>query len=156
MLLGVAVAWDSPLDQYFFADPKRFFSRPMESAIFDPSNVMALRSHLPCAASEVPLELSDPSEMKYFGPKAFDVCSWLVENGVLGRLGGSPSNLQYTGTSANPASVVSLRSIDANRFTVLDERLNGKVLEEVEESKAFYSIYDGAVYMYQVSLTGSS
>ena len=28
----------------------------------------------------------------------------------------------------------------------------GEVLEEIEESKAFFEVYDGAVYLYQVSL----
>jgi hypothetical protein len=30
----------------------------------------------------------------------------------------------------------------------------GRVLEEIEESKAFYQVYDGAVYMYQVGEGG--
>lgn len=32
----------------------------------------------------------------------------------------------------------------------MDESRGGAVLEEVEESKAFFQVYDGAVYMYQV------
>lgn len=32
----------------------------------------------------------------------------------------------------------------------MDESLGGALLEEIEESKAFFEVYDGAVYLYQV------
>ena len=43
---------------------------------------------------------------------------------------------------------MSLRAIDPEKFRVVNE-VSGEVMEEIEESKAFYQIYDGAVYMYQ-------
>lgn len=44
----------------------------------------------------------------------------------------------------------SLRAIDPERFAIVNEAAGGTVLEEIEESKAFFEVYDGAVYMYQV------
>ncbi len=44
----------------------------------------------------------------------------------------------------------SLRAIDPERFAIVDESLGGALLEEIEESKAFFEVYDGAVYLYQV------
>lgn len=44
----------------------------------------------------------------------------------------------------------SLRAIDPERFSIVDESRDGAVLEEIEESKAFFQVYDGAVYLYQV------
>lgn len=49
----------------------------------------------------------------------------------------------------NPAGQVSLRAIDPERYTIFDEGTDGKVLEEIEESKVFFQIYGGAVYMFQ-------
>lgn len=45
----------------------------------------------------------------------------------------------------------SLRAIDPERFAIVDESLGGALLEEIEESKAFFEVYDGAVYLYQAS-----
>ena len=58
--------------------------------------------------------------------------------------------LHYVGPQKKPAAGVSLRAIDPERYAIIDESQDGAVLEEIEESKAFYEVYDGAVYMYQV------
>ena len=55
------------------------------------------------------------------------------------------------GPQSNPAASVSLRAIDPERYIIVNEAEGGAVMEEIEESKAFYEVYDGAVYMYQVS-----
>ena len=47
---------------------------------------------------------------------------------------------------------VSLRAIDPERFAIVNEAAGGEVMEEIEASKAFYEVYDGAVYMFQVQL----
>ena len=58
--------------------------------------------------------------------------------------------LMYTGARDCPARGVSLRAIDPERYTIVNEAAGGEVLEEIEESKAFFEVYDGAVYLYQV------
>lgn len=57
-----------------------------------------------------------------------------------------------------PGRYCSLRAIDPERYAIVDESLGGQLLEEIEESKAFFQVYDGAVYMYQVrcGTTGST
>lgn len=57
---------------------------------------------------------------------------------------------RYTGPHESPAAAISLRAIDPDRFTIVNEAAGGEVMEEIEESKAFYEVYDGAVYMFQV------
>lgn len=54
----------------------------------------------------------------------------------------------YIGGAANPARDVSLRTIDPNHFTIVNVA-TGATLEQIEESKAFWEVYDGAVYMFQ-------
>ncbi|KXZ56975.1 hypothetical protein GPECTOR_1g880 [Gonium pectorale] len=56
--------------------------------------------------------------------------------------------LVYCGPRDNPASAVTLRAIDPDRFVVWDESRR-MPLEEIEADKAFYQVYDGAVYMFQ-------
>ncbi len=50
-----------------------------------------------------------------------------------------------------PAAAISLRAIDPERYAIVNEE-DGDVIEEIEESKAFYEVYDGAVYMFQVGI----
>ena len=57
--------------------------------------------------------------------------------------------LLYTGTRDNPAAGFSLRAIDPERYQIVNEAADGAVIEEIEESKAFFEVYDGAVYLYQ-------
>lgn len=57
--------------------------------------------------------------------------------------------LRYTGPIESPAAAVSLRAIDPDQFVIVDEGSN-KVLEEIESRKAFYQVYDGAIYLFQV------
>ena len=58
--------------------------------------------------------------------------------------------LFYVGNKDNPARHINLRAIDPERYTIVNEAAGGEVLEEIEESKAFFEVYDGAVYLYQV------
>ena len=57
--------------------------------------------------------------------------------------------LHYCGHHDHPAKLISLRAIDPERYAILNEETN-EVIEEIEESNAFYEVYDGAVYMFQV------
>ena len=52
------------------------------------------------------------------------------------------------GDEAPPSALVSIRKIEEKRFDVVDER-TGITIEDVEESKAFYSVYPGAVFLQQ-------
>ena len=81
--------------------------------------------------------------------------SFEQQNALAGLLGRNPTErgtwaLHYVGPQKKPAAGVSLRAIDPERYSIINEAAGGTVLEEIEESKAFYEVYDGAVYMYQV------
>lgn len=60
--------------------------------------------------------------------------------------------LHYVGRFDNPATQFSLRAIDPERYQIINEAEGGYVMEEIEESKAFFQVYDGSVYMFQVDL----
>lgn len=47
-----------------------------------------------------------------------------------------------------PSHAVNIRAIETIRYEVRDQQKN-QVLEEIEESKAFFQVYEGAVYMCQ-------
>jgi hypothetical protein len=66
-----------------------------------------------------------------------------------GQQGSGFVALHYTGPVQNPAGEISLRTIDPERFIIYNSA-DERVLEEIEANMAFYNIYDGAVYLYQV------
>ena len=67
--------------------------------------------------------------------------------------GGSDPRLVWCGglvsdASRGPANGVSIRTIEEERYRIVDEA-SGAVIEEVEASKAFWEVYPGAVYLNQ-------
>ncbi|KFM29328.1 Putative ATP-dependent helicase HRQ1 [Auxenochlorella protothecoides] len=155
--MSILIGWESPLDQYFMAQPARLFGRPIEHATIDPAQPMVLEAHAVCAAAELPLVLTPDLDLACFSTALRPVCENLKASGLLGRHPGSAADhsmLHYTGQFSNPAAKIrfrgwSLRAIDPERFAIVNEAAGGTVLEEIEESKAFFEVYDGAVYMYQ-------
>ncbi|GFP90671.1 putative ATP-dependent helicase hrq1 [Phtheirospermum japonicum] len=147
--LAIYVAFEGPLDQYFMKFPHKLFRGPIECCHVDPSNDQVLQQHLSCSAHELPLSLLH--DEKYFGPGLERAIMTLKNKG---RLSTDMSRdcvariWTYIGHEKSPSSTVNVRSIETERYKVIDETKN-EVLEEIEESKAFFQVYDGAVYMNQ-------
>ncbi|KAK9819572.1 hypothetical protein WJX81_002582 [Elliptochloris bilobata] len=147
---SIYVAFDGPTDQYFFRHPEQLFGRPVEKAQIDAQNQQLMGQHLACAALELPLLLE--ADQAYFGPRLPAVAGQLRDAGLLNRHPHMPPDvnaLLYTGAHENPAAGFSLRAIDPERYQIVNEAAGGAVIEEIEESKAFFEVYDGAVYLYQ-------
>ncbi|XP_059453824.1 uncharacterized protein LOC132184275 isoform X1 [Corylus avellana] len=147
--LAVYVAFGGPLDQYFMNHPNKLFGSPIECCHIDAQNQQVLEQHLVCAAHEYPLCLL--YDEKYFGSGLNCSISSLKTRGYLSTVQSCDSSFQmwnYIGHEKMPSHSVSIRAIENVRYEVIDQR-NDEVLEEVEESKAFFQIYEGAVYMHQ-------
>ncbi|GBG90630.1 hypothetical protein CBR_g50975 [Chara braunii] len=147
--LAIYVAFNGPLDQYFMRNPEKLFSRPIENAQVDAHNPQAVDQHLVCAAAELPIQV-DVDDV-FFGAGVERSIALLVEKGLLGRHPTHPtidSAWHYIGKATYPSHGVSIRSIDPGKYVVVNEETND-VIEEIEENKAFFEVYDGAVYMHQ-------
>ena len=143
------IAYDNPMEQYFMRNPQDLFGRPIENALLNPNNEHILRMHLPCAARELPLQVEPPpgvralDDERLFGPRFPQVMRELEEAGILAYRRG---RWYYMGRDY-PAKRVSLRSINADRFLIIEEE-TGQVLEEIEASTAAYRAHPGAVYLH--------
>lgn len=97
--------------------------------------------------------LAAPPRSPLFGETQLQAAlQQLKSAALLGRHPRDPPHseaLHYTGRAQNPAADVSLRTIDPERFVIWNAA-DASVLEEIEANMAFYEIYDGAIYMYQV------
>ncbi|KAL5539552.1 hypothetical protein UlMin_045285 [Ulmus minor] len=147
--LAVYVAFESPLDQYFMNNPRKLFGSPIECCHIDSQNQQVLEQHLACAALEYPL--SSLYDEKYFGSGLNSTITSLISRGYLGvdpSCDSSTKMWNYIGHEKMPSQSVSIRAIETERYKVVDQQTN-EILEEIEESKAFFQVYEGAVYMRQ-------
>uniref|UniRef100_A0ACD5YS67 Uncharacterized protein n=1 Tax=Avena sativa TaxID=4498 RepID=A0ACD5YS67_AVESA len=148
--VAVYVAFDGALDQYFMNYPDKLFGKPIERCHVDAQNRKVLRQHLACAAAESPL--CPERDQRYFGGEAMDdAMSILKDKGILStKTNSSETNntWKYSGPGRRPSQSVSIRAIEHDKFRVTDAR-SGRVMEEIEESKAFFQVHVGAVYMHQ-------
>ncbi|KAL3512411.1 hypothetical protein ACH5RR_025128 [Cinchona calisaya] len=147
--LAVYVAFDDPLDQYFMKFPQKLFRSPIECCHVDSKNQQILEQHLVCAAVEHPLSLT--YDENYFGPSLESAIMTLKNKRFLTSDPSRDSSVRtwsYIGHEKAPSIAVSIRAIETERYKVIDKQKN-EVLEEIEESRAFFQVYEGAVYMNQ-------
>ncbi|XP_030939060.1 uncharacterized protein LOC115963945 isoform X4 [Quercus lobata] len=147
--LAVYVAFGGPLDQYFMNQPKKLFGSPIECCHIDSQNQQVLEQHLVCAAHEHSLCLL--YDEKYFGSGLSSAINSLKTTGYLScdqSCDSSTKIWNYIGHEKFPSHSVSIRAIENERYEVIDQR-SDELLEEIEESKAFFQVYEGAVYMRQ-------
>ncbi|KAL3131865.1 hypothetical protein ABBQ38_007575 [Trebouxia sp. C0009 RCD-2024] len=145
---SIYIAFDGPLDQFFMKQPHKLFGRPIECAQVDANNPQLLEQHVCCACAEMPV--TQEEDGCYFGPGLSVAMDSLVAQGLVSRHPHTTNvrALFYSGAQDVPAAAISLRAIDPERYAIVNEE-DGDVIEEIEESKAFYEVYDGAVYMFQ-------
>ncbi|KAM0844894.1 hypothetical protein ACQ4PT_056753 [Festuca glaucescens] len=147
--LAIYVAFEGPLDQYFMKSPHKLFGRPIEHCQVDSHNPKVLEQHLACAAYEHPICLQYDED--HFGSSLDSIMTTLKEKGYLINNPPGPFSStmwNYIGPEKRPSQTVSIRAIEHDKYSVID-KLNNRLLEEIEESKAFFQVYEGAIYMHQ-------
>jgi DEAD/DEAH box helicase domain-containing protein len=135
--LAVLVASDDALDQFFAREPDALLSRRVEAAIVDHTNPRILDPHVLSAAYEAPL---DEADAEILGPQALERAATLPE------LEKTAAGFVWKGRDY-PAARVSLRTGDAEAFTVVDAS-TGSLLGLVERERAYSTVHDGAVYLH--------
>ncbi|XP_030476883.2 uncharacterized protein LOC115693939 isoform X2 [Syzygium oleosum] len=147
--LAVYVAFGGPLDQYFMKHPEKLFNSPIECCSIDAQNQLVLEQHLSCAAIEHPLSLH--YDEKFFGNGLSCAITTLKNRGCVSSDPSRDSSARiwnYIGREKKPSDAVNIRAIETSTYLVIDIQKN-EVLEKIEESKAFFQVHEGAVYMRQ-------
>ncbi|XP_026381093.1 uncharacterized protein LOC113275747 isoform X3 [Papaver somniferum] len=147
--LAVYVAFEGPLDQYFMKSPQKLFRRPIECCHVDSQNKQVLEQHLMCAAVEHPLNML--YDDKYFGPGLHNAILALTNKGCLSYHPMRDSSTRiwsYIGHEKRPSHAISIRAIETEKYKLINNETD-EVLEEIEESKAFFQLYEGAVCLHQ-------
>jgi DEAD/DEAH box helicase domain-containing protein len=135
--LAVLVCSEDALDQFFARDPDALLSRRVEVAIVDHANPRILDPHVLSAAFEAPL---DDRDAETLGAEALRRAAELPE------LERTPAGYVWRGRDY-PAARISLRSGDADAFTIVDGE-TGSLLGLVERDRAYSTVHEGAVYLH--------
>lgn len=148
--LAVLVAGDDQLDQWLVRHPDQLFTRPPEPAVINPANPFVLGPHLACAAFERPLTRAD----ERWWPELLDdgIRELVLDDRLKIRQRPSGGPAAVWGARGFPAHGIGLRSGSNVEFRIVrhgSEDLAGSLVGTVEESRAFESIHEGAVYLHQ-------
>jgi len=142
MSLSFLIGLDNPLDQYFMRHPQALFGKRYENALIDPGNQYVMKSHLLCAAWELPLTAGDDS---YWGEPLRNAILALKEKRLLRAREG---RWYPTPTIAYPAEAVNIRSASSLNYTILDASQGNRQIETVDASVAPSQIHPGAIYLH--------
>ena len=140
--LSVLVGDCFPTDQYYMENPDEIFTKPNCELQVDLQNMLVLEGHIQCAAFEMPIR---PAEDKiYFGKQLPEIAD---ERMVKDPLGFYHCNERFR---PHPSKCVAIRDTEDGHFAVIDITNNRNiVLEEVEPSRAFFTIYEGGIFLHQ-------
>ena len=140
--LSVLVGDCFATDQYYMDNPDEIFTKPNCELQVDLHNMLTLEGHIQCAAFEMPIRPIEDSH--YFGKQLPEIAE---ERMVKDPLGFYHCNERFR---PHPSKHVAIRDTEDGNFAVIDIT-NGRniVLEEVEPSRAFFTIYEGGIFLHQ-------
>ena len=140
--LSVLVGDCFATDQYYMENPDEIFTKPNCELQVDLQNIMVLEGHIQCAAFEMPIRPDE--DKKYFGKQLAELAE---ERMVKDSLGFYHCNERFR---PHPSKVTPIRDTEDGHFAVIDiTHQRNIVLEEVEPSRAFFTIYEGGIFLHQ-------
>lgn len=140
--LSVLVADNYPADQHYMMNPDELFTRPNCELQIDLANELILEGHLQCAAFEMPIHPEEDSI--YFDKQLPDLAATRL---IKDESGFYHCNARFR---PQPSRCVSIRDTEEEHFAVIDTtHARNVVLEEVEASRALFTIYEGGIFLHQ-------
>ncbi|KAK2838271.1 hypothetical protein FQN49_006449 [Arthroderma sp. PD_2] len=140
--LSILVGGRSATDQHYMQNPDELFTKPNCELHIDLENELVLEGHVQCAAFEMPIRPEE--DTGYFGPQLKELATTRL---VKDDTGFYHCHERFR---PNPSKCVSIRNIEDGNYAVIDTTNNrNAVIEEIEENRVFFTIYDGAIYFHQ-------
>ncbi|KAE8317577.1 hypothetical protein BDV41DRAFT_17268 [Aspergillus transmontanensis] len=140
--LSVLVGDRYPTDQYYMKNPEELFTKPNCELQVDLANELILEGHIQCAAFEMPIRPEEDSI--YFGQQLPEFAATRLTKDALGFYH------CHERFRPQPSRCVSIRDTEDQHFAVIDTtNARNIVLEEVESSRAFFTIYEGGIFLHQ-------
>lgn len=140
--LSILVGDKYPTDQHYMKNPDEIFTKPNCELQVNLENELVLEGHVQCAAFEMPIRPEE--DTVYFGDKLLEVTNTRLSKDSFGFY---HCNERFR---PQPSKHVSIRDANEDHFAVIDTTNNRNVvLEEVENSRALFSIYEGGIFLHQ-------
>ncbi|KAJ9638678.1 ATP-dependent 3'-5' DNA helicase [Knufia peltigerae] len=140
--LSVLVGDCFPVDQYYMQNPDEIFTKPNCELQVDLQNELVVEGHMQCAAYEMPIKPDE--DVKFLGKMLPEICT--------ARLSYDPMGFYHCNERFRPlpSKCVAIRDTEDDHFAVIDiSHGRNIVLEEVEASRAFFTLYDGGIFLHQ-------
>ncbi|RMZ79851.1 hypothetical protein DV737_g3261, partial [Chaetothyriales sp. CBS 132003] len=131
-----------PVDQHFMAHPDELFTKENCELQVDLGNELVAEGHIQCAAYEMPIQPDE--DIKFLGKQLPEICR--------GRLTLDPLGFYHCHPRFRPlpSRCVCIRDTEDETFAVIDiTHGRNMVLEEVEASRAFFTLYEGGIFLHQ-------
>jgi DEAD/DEAH box helicase domain-containing protein len=140
--LSVLIGDRYPTDQHYMKNPDEIFTRPNCELQIDLANELILEGHVQCAAFEAPIRPDE--DHIYFTEQLFALAATRL---IKDSMGFYHCHDRFR---PHPSRCVSIRDTEDQHFAVIDTTNNRNVvLEEVEASRAFFTIYEGGIFLHQ-------
>ncbi|KAF2489455.1 P-loop containing nucleoside triphosphate hydrolase protein [Lophium mytilinum] len=142
--LSVLIGDCFPTDQHYMANPDEIFTKPNCELQVDLENMLVLEGHIQCAAHEMPIRPDE--DTKWFGPHLATIAKERMRKDAQGFYHCNERFLPY------PSRTVAIRDAEDTHFAIIDITNNANtVLEELEASRAFFTLYEGGIFLHQGS-----
>lgn len=138
--LGIFIAGNDALEQFFVKNPEELLTRDVEAATIDFANPFIHQRHLAAAAYEGPLL---PEDDRFFGAGLPAALETGTAEGFLRAKNGA---WFYSGSDF-PAANIGLRSTIGTQFTIVEED-TGDIIGTEGAETAFSVLHPGAVYLH--------
>ncbi len=149
--IAVLVASGSPLDQFLVNHADYITRANPESCYINPDNLEIMIPHLRCALSEVPFEIGE-GFARMESDEMREILDFFVAEGSANLSG----EKYYWIAVGSPWRDVSLRTSGSRRLRMLEAQ-EGRLIEEIEETRVLGSLHPGAIYQHagaQYEVTG--
>ncbi|KAM7211083.1 P-loop containing nucleoside triphosphate hydrolase protein [Rhypophila decipiens] len=129
-------------DQHYMQNPDELFTKPNCELQVDLDNMLVKEGHVQCAAYEMPIRPEQDSV--YFGQDLAMLCA---DRLVKDEAGFYHCHDRFR---PSPSKFVSIRDTEEEHFAIVDiTHGRNLVLEELEASRATFTVYDGAIFLHQ-------
>ncbi|WYZ45445.1 hypothetical protein EsH8_VIII_000761 [Colletotrichum jinshuiense] len=140
--LSILVGDCFPTDQHYMQNPDELFSKPNCELQVDLENMLVREGHIQCAAYEMPVRPTADAE--YFGQDLPQICEERLLRDAMGFYH------CHDRFHPMPSRFVAIRDTEDDHFAIIDiTHGKNEVLEELEASRATFTIYDGAIFLHQ-------